>query len=135
MIKFLKENKACEEAIDWVKDRNEKQAFQDCKRADWMLWYLAKKGIDTTELKRLCANTVKHLARGAKGNIKYATADAFADSSINNADCVDTHSVVALHAAYAIAASKNPKKEKDRQLFREEHLSLMADMIRQNYQL
>ena len=29
MIQFLKENKACQESIDWVKDRNEKQAFQD----------------------------------------------------------------------------------------------------------
>jgi hypothetical protein len=29
----------CEEAIDWVGDRDLKTAWAECERADWMLWF------------------------------------------------------------------------------------------------
>ena len=34
--------KACEEATEWVGNRDKKQALAECERPDWMLWYLAK---------------------------------------------------------------------------------------------
>ena len=33
---------ACPEAIEWVGDRTLQQAFNDCERADWMLWLAAR---------------------------------------------------------------------------------------------
>jgi hypothetical protein len=52
--------RACNDAIDWVGNKSIKQAWEECERADWMLWYLSK----TIDRKRvvylaaLCAETV-----------------------------------------------------------------------------
>lgn len=44
ILRFLTENKACEEAVGWVStysgDTPFQQVWDDCRRADWMLWYL-----------------------------------------------------------------------------------------------
>ena len=37
---FLIEMNACQEAIDWVENRTIKEAWTDCHRGDWMLWFL-----------------------------------------------------------------------------------------------
>lgn len=40
------EDKACSDALDWIaslpKTYNAKQIWNDCKRPDWMLWYLER---------------------------------------------------------------------------------------------
>lgn len=37
---WAKEKDACEQARDWLKGRNEEQAWRGCMRGDWMLWAL-----------------------------------------------------------------------------------------------
>ena len=31
---------ACDDAVEWVGDRDEKTAWAECKRGDWMLWLI-----------------------------------------------------------------------------------------------
>lgn len=35
---FLIKHDACDEALDWLGDRNAEQAWTDCQRGDWLLW-------------------------------------------------------------------------------------------------
>jgi hypothetical protein len=42
----LKALEVCPKAVDWVGDRTARQAWDECERADWMLWYAAELGSD-----------------------------------------------------------------------------------------
>ena len=37
----LQARNACKEGIAWLDDRELSQAWQECPRADWMIWYVA----------------------------------------------------------------------------------------------
>lgn len=37
---------ACQEAIDWLGDRDLETAWRECERADWMLWLSDKIAVD-----------------------------------------------------------------------------------------
>jgi len=43
---WLIKQDACGEAINWVGNMSEREAWENCERADWMLWLLAKR-LDT----------------------------------------------------------------------------------------
>jgi len=38
----LKQRGACQEAIDWVGERDFETAWRECSRLDWMFWLLNK---------------------------------------------------------------------------------------------
>lgn len=61
----LKKMGACPTAVEWVGDKNIEQAWNECERADWMLWYLSNsKKVNRKKLVKLaamCAETVLHL--------------------------------------------------------------------------
>jgi hypothetical protein len=38
----LKALNACRKAVDWVGERTARQAWDECERGDWMLWYATK---------------------------------------------------------------------------------------------
>ena len=40
---LLKQMHACPEAVEWVGDRDLAKAWAECERADWMIWFAAKK--------------------------------------------------------------------------------------------
>jgi hypothetical protein len=41
---WLKKNKACKEAVEWLQSfETIKEAWLVCERGDWMMWYLKKK--------------------------------------------------------------------------------------------
>ena len=56
---------ACEAAIDWVADKTPEEAWEQCHRGDWMLWFYARKYPENirelTLAKGHCANTVRNL--------------------------------------------------------------------------
>lgn len=59
----LKKMCACSEAMDWVEDRTLKQAWAECERADWLMWYVSNK-IELKKLVRvsaMCAETILHI--------------------------------------------------------------------------
>ena len=64
MKEQLEKIHACNEAIEWVGDRNLEQAFAECTRADWLIWYAKRMNVSTQKLilaSALCAATVRHL--------------------------------------------------------------------------
>jgi hypothetical protein len=59
---------ACKDAIEWVGDKSVAEAWSECKRSDWMLWFLAKADIKVPDKSlRLiavrCAREVQHLMK------------------------------------------------------------------------
>jgi len=64
---LLKKHNACNEAIEWAGDKTIQEAWDTCKRGDWMLWIYKKlypKNIrQLTIAKGYCANTVRHLLK------------------------------------------------------------------------
>jgi len=42
----LEDLNACEEAVEWVGDRDLKTAWEECARGDWMLWLAARLKVD-----------------------------------------------------------------------------------------
>ena len=83
MKDILKKLNACEESIDWVKDRTIEQAINECERGDWMLWLFNKLFPDDLQLLTLakghCANTVRHLMTDERSIKAVDTAIAFGD--------------------------------------------------------
>lgn len=45
----LKRLHACEEAIRWCGSRTLKQAWKECQRGDWMVWYLRNTNYPVTQ--------------------------------------------------------------------------------------
>jgi len=60
----LIELEACEAALEWVEDRPLDQAWLECPRGDWLLWFLAA----TTTQKRFVATA---LAAAAQRVLRY----------------------------------------------------------------
>jgi hypothetical protein len=56
---FLRNINACHETIKWVGNRTAQQAWNDCPRADWMLWWLAKIGMQNRMLVTLKCKCVR----------------------------------------------------------------------------
>jgi len=55
---------ACEESLDWLKEKkpsNVYQAWRSCPRGDWLLWFAAKIGVD----RRLVVAAACEIARDA----------------------------------------------------------------------
>ena len=87
---LLKKLNACTEAIEWVEDRTVEQAWQDCERGDWMLWFYAKqypeKIIELTLAKGHCANTVRHLMKDQRSIKAVDAAIAYGYGLISDTD-------------------------------------------------
>ena len=44
--RYLLSVRACAEAREWAGARNARQAWDECERADWLLWWAAMAGVD-----------------------------------------------------------------------------------------
>lgn len=47
---FLLNNGACHEATQWTKGKTLRESWDNCTRADWMIWLLVKMGFSTEKL-------------------------------------------------------------------------------------
>ena len=60
--------RACPDAVQWVGKRTAKQAWAECERANWLIWWLGKIGLPQTRLVKLaclCARTtLKYVPKG-----------------------------------------------------------------------
>ena len=107
----LKKIEACKPSIDWVGDRTLKQAWDECERADWLLWYATYK-IDRKKIVRvaaMCAETVVHIYEERySGDMRVrdcikACYD-YADNKINLDELIKySDAAYAAYAAYAAA--------------------------------
>jgi len=112
---------ACREAIEWVGDKDLKEAWETCHRGDWMLWLAAMTKVDHRTLtlaKGRCAKTVVHLMKDeliinavkaaidyGNGRITYKELDNAADAAYAAHAAYTTTDHAAAHAAYTAAAN------------------------------
>jgi hypothetical protein len=127
VVKWLEGLHACPEAVEWVaKQTTTKQAWQDCKRGDWMLWLLGKLSGKPGSAARKnlvlaacgCARlSLKYVSKGEerpriaiekaeKWAHGKATLDEVRDAAYAAADSADyADDAYAAYAAYAAAAN------------------------------
>ena len=123
---------ACQAAIDWVGDKTPEEAWEQCHRGDWMLWFYARKYPENirelTLAKGHCANTVRPLMKDIRSiaavdaAINYGlgkmtdlelklAADAAADAAAYTADYAAAADAAAYAAADAADAAANADYE------------------------
>ena len=127
-ISKLEKLNACRSSIEWLQTQdNLEQAWKDCERGDWLLWLVARLGVDKRKLflaKGLVAKQVIHLmddkrsidavnaaidygnGKISKDEFKIFTADADDASADADADDASADNVAA-YAAYAAYAAAN----------------------------
>jgi hypothetical protein len=128
-IEKLIELDACKDACDWVEDRTIEQAWNECERGGWMLWFYNQSFPEKTKelaiAKAHYANTVRHLmldersTRAVDSAIEYGmgkitreelyfiSGDAFSAASMPAFNPITCYIYAAYAAAYA-AAFTNP---------------------------
>ncbi len=110
--KFLEKLNACDDAVKWAsKQKNRQQAWDDCERGDWMLWYAGKLSGEPESNKRrklvLCACecarlALKYVPKGEKRPLKaIETAESWAREEGGGIEDVK----YAARAAYAAAGA------------------------------
>jgi len=104
----LRKMGACGEAVDWadtLKHRSMQRAWDECPRADWLIWFAAKKGVKREKLVLAacaCARTaLKFVPKGELRPLKaIETAEAWC-----RGDATMEEVRAARSAAYAAAAA------------------------------
>ena len=104
--------RACSEAVEWVGDRTEVEAWRECERADWMLWLAGRRPWgEHSEIMRAacaCARTVLHLVKPGEDRPRLAieAAEIWADvPSEENREAVRAAAARAYAAEYVAAAA------------------------------
>ncbi len=94
---------ACEEARNWVGDKTQSEAWEQCERGDWLLWWFRRAdNFDkrkSTLTKGHCANTVRHLMKDIRSTAAVDGAIAYGNGEIDD----DQLRQLAYAAAYADA--------------------------------
>ncbi len=95
---------ACEGAREFCKGKSLAEAWNTCKRGDWMCWLFKRAGNYSLQLLTLCkghqANTVRYLMKDERSKKAVDTAIAFGEG---NATMEDLNAAAA--AAYDAAAA------------------------------
>ena len=76
----LQKLNACEEAIEWVGDRTLEQAWNECERGDWMLWFAQMKRVDIRKItlaKARFVRLVMHLMKDERNRNAVEVAERF----------------------------------------------------------
>jgi len=107
MNNLLKELNACDDAIQWAKDKTWNEIFETCHRGDWLLWLFKKTNPDNfkelTLAKGHCANTVRHLMKDERSIKAVDAAIAFGEGKITKDEL--SAAAAAAYAAYVAAAA------------------------------
>jgi hypothetical protein len=104
---------ACKESRAWVGDRSIEEAWQDCHRGDWMLWFYAKSCPENkrylTLAKGHCANTIRHLLTDKRSLRAVDTAIAYGEGRSDDAELAEAAADAAIaadtEAAFSAAAA------------------------------
>ena len=65
-MKLLDELNACQEAKQWAAGKTLSQAWQECQRADWMLWLLGRSPINKKTIATIAVEFAESCAHNAK---------------------------------------------------------------------
>jgi len=102
---WLQMKDACDEAREWVGDRDAETAWRECQRADWMLWACGQLKLD----RKLCRTTERWLRGDATlDEVNEARDNAYAASKDENwagaayAATAPSSSIPRMYATYTI---------------------------------
>lgn len=106
---LLKGLGACPSGLDYVGEQTAFEAWNNCRRGDWMLWIAKERGVDLKVLtlaKVRCARLVEHLMKDERSISALVSAERFANGEITREDLdadADSAALVAAAAADAVA--------------------------------
>ena len=60
---FLLNNGACHEATQWTKGKTLRESWDNCTRAEWMIWLLVKMGFSTEKLIDMALHHLRTVAQ------------------------------------------------------------------------
>jgi hypothetical protein len=104
----LKSLNACPDARQWAGPRTAKQAWDECERADWLLWWAARDGASKQQIVAVAceiARTVLHLSKTPKALMAIEAAEKWVANPTeeNRTLCRVTDAAYAADAAAAAA--------------------------------
>ncbi len=105
---YLRSLKACNDAIEWAKDKPIEQVVAECHRGDWLLWLAKKCGVELQPLtlaKAHCANTVRHLMTDKRSVKAVDVAIAFGEGRATRDELDAAANAAAAYAAYSADAA------------------------------
>lgn len=124
---YLRSIGACRDAREWVGDRDLVQAWAECPRGDWLLWWLDSHSVDCSGAGYWCADRAKQSALTVFGPYRTSiTLRAVLDSKLPAAEIAAEAAALAAEAAARSSPWAYNKAEV------EEH-RIIADYIRANY--
>ena len=97
---WLIENKACHPAINWALGKTSSQAWEECRRGDWLLWLADKQNHEIRSLmlaKARCAKLVIHLMNDQRSINAVNVAEKFGLGTANEKELASA----AIHAKIA----------------------------------
>jgi hypothetical protein len=99
---WLTKEKACSEAMEWLEARDGRQAWEECPRGDWLLWWAVKRKID----RKLLVMATCGCARLASLHVKAGELRPLKAIETAEAWCRGEVALKEVHdAAYAAAAA------------------------------
>ena len=124
---YLKNETACQEAIDWIAERDLETAWSECPRGDWMLWLAKRAGVDIRMMKaakaecaalawewmpedaRVAVEVARAFARGetTQEEMQKAAAAAYNAAYVASCAVVACAAYAAAYAAYPAYAAKS----------------------------
>ena len=108
VTKILEKLSACSEGVDYIADQSAVDAWNNCKRGDWMLWIASRRGVDIrilTKAKVECAKLVEHLMTDERSINALRVAEKFANGEATNEELVAAYAAAAAAAAAAAYAA------------------------------
>ena len=100
----LEKFEACDEATEWVGEKDLATAWAECPRGDWMLWFAARAGVDRKLLvMAACACARTALRFVPDGELRPLQAIEAAESWCRDEATIDQVQAAA-HAAYYAAS-------------------------------
>ena len=105
---------ACSEALIWLGDRTEAECLRDCKRGDWLLWWLWRERNNEgysniralTKAKSECARLVQHLMKDPRSIAALDACDQYYEGLISDEQLAAAYAYAHQHKhAYADAAA------------------------------
>ena len=131
-MSYLSSIGACTEGASWADSQpNYREAWDNCKRGDWMLWIAKKQSVDLKKLtlaKVECAEIVKHLMTDERSINALTVARKFCagEASREELNAAAVAAAAADAAAYAAAAADYAAAA------RSDTLSKAADIVRRH---
>jgi hypothetical protein len=111
--RYLSRLGACAESREWAGNRTAREAWDECERADWLLWWATKAGVDHKQIVRAACQCARRALRFvAAGEARplhcIETVEAWCDGKATIVEVRSARPAVcaaAYAAAYAAAAA------------------------------